>query len=85
MPKFTFMGWKWATVSSLMYRARAPMAVSWESRWGFLQPAGQFQGRQAAGGGGLHVPLHPGDLAGKDDAGLCLHPVVPVQQPGESR
>ena len=28
MPKFTFMGWKWATVSSLMYRARAPMAVS---------------------------------------------------------
>ena len=30
-------------------------------------------------------PSTPGDLAGKDDAGLCLHPVVPASSRGESR
>ena len=29
MPKFTFMGWNFSTVSLDTYRARAPMAVSW--------------------------------------------------------
>ena len=36
MPKFTFMGWKFSTPSWLMYRAKAPMAVSWGKSMGGL-------------------------------------------------
>ncbi|CAN3960230.1 Phosphate-binding protein, partial [Dysosmobacter welbionis] len=37
---------------------------------------------QKAGGGGLHISLHAGHLAGKGEPGLRFQPVVPVQQPG---
>ncbi|CAN4008652.1 DUF998 domain-containing protein, partial [Dysosmobacter welbionis] len=50
------------------------------------RPAGQapsgLHPHQKAGGGGLHISLHAGHLAGKGEPGLRFQPVVPVQQPG---
>ena len=43
---------------------------------------GQLHPSQKAGGGGLHIALHSGDLPGKGDALLSPHPVIAVQQAG---
>ena len=47
MPKFTFMGWKFSTPSWLMYRAKAPMAVSWGKSMGGLPSIRRASSRAA--------------------------------------
>ena len=47
-----------------------------------LEPPGGLHAHQEAAGGGFHIALHAGHLAGEGNAGLRLQAVVPVQQPG---